>query len=264
MEVVSERARTTRQPIWVPIVHGVQVLLSLAIIGLSGWLIHGKYFNEIGYDIFCVILTWIVVVCLFMAAYLPFLAALNHAVILTMVNAVMAIFWLAAMAATSHLRSKFKYNVTVYGCYDDGSSIDSSTCVVGKRELEKRDGAVATKTGLRAMSAIAGLSGLMMLLFIATLAYAVITLVKGRSDSTIVAHAPQKQSEAYPMSAPQQPQQQFASVKQQEQQQQQQAYVPPPQHQQYVQPAYSPPPQTQQMPGPPHGFQSELPSPTHQ
>ncbi|KAI9046604.1 hypothetical protein LZ554_009347 [Drepanopeziza brunnea f. sp. 'monogermtubi'] len=235
MEAVNERPRKTRQPIWVPIVRGVQVLLSLVIIGLSGWLIHGKYFNEIGYDIFCVILTWIVVVCLFMIAYLPVLAVLNHAVILIIVNAVMAIFWLAAMAATAHLRSKFKYNVTVYGCYDDGSSIDSSTCVVGKRELEKRDGAVATKTGLRVMSAIAGLSGLMMLLFIATLVHAVITLVKGRSRSTTVAHAPQKQSEAYPMSAPQQPQQQFASVKQQEQQKQQ-TYIPPPQNQEYVQP----------------------------
>lgn len=73
----------------------------------------------------------------------------------------MVIFWLAAMGATAHLRSTFKYNVNVYGCYDDGSSVDSTTCVVYKRELGKR-AAVATKTGLSVMSSIAGLAALEM------------------------------------------------------------------------------------------------------
>lgn len=72
----------------------------------------------------------------------------------------MAIFWLASMGANAKTRSSFKYAVNVYGCYDDGSSIDAHTCFVGRdvEELKKR--AIANKKGLAYMSAIAGLSAL--------------------------------------------------------------------------------------------------------
>lgn len=50
----NEKPATARQPIWIPILHVVQVFLSVIILGLSGWLIHGKYFDTLGYDIFTV------------------------------------------------------------------------------------------------------------------------------------------------------------------------------------------------------------------
>lgn len=76
------------------------------------------------------------------------------------VDAVMAIFWLSAMGASAALRASFKYEVTIDGCYNDGSLVNSSTCVV-ERGMEKR-AAVATSTGLSVLNAIAGLSALEM------------------------------------------------------------------------------------------------------
>jgi hypothetical protein len=72
----------------------------------------------------------------------------------------MTIFWLSSMGASAALRSSFKYSVTVDGCYNDGSDINSETCVVG-RGLEAR-GAIASSAGLGMMSAVAGLSALEM------------------------------------------------------------------------------------------------------
>lgn len=70
----------------------------------------------------------------------------------------MLIFWLSAMGAAAALRASFKYRVTVDGCYNDGSAINSSTCVVS-RDLEKR-AAVAGSIALSIMSAIAGLAAI--------------------------------------------------------------------------------------------------------
>jgi hypothetical protein len=75
-------------------------------------------------------------------------------------DAIMVIFWLSSMGASAALRSSFKYSVTVDGCYNNGSDINSETCVV-ERGLEAR-GAVASSAGLSMMSAVAGLSALEM------------------------------------------------------------------------------------------------------
>lgn len=107
------------------------------------------------------LLTWIVVAYLLITAFISSLHKLSHPFIIIAANSVLVIFWLAAMGATAHLRSRFKYDVNIYGCYDDGSSIDSTTCLVGRDGLQKR-AAVATKTGLAVMSSIAGLSALVM------------------------------------------------------------------------------------------------------
>jgi len=259
---------STRRPVWIPVVQAAQFLLALIILGLSAYLIHGIYFDTLGYDIFCCILTWIVVVFLIASTYISSLSALNHIVIVIGSNALMVLFWLAAMGATARLRSTFKYNVSIYGCYDDGSSVDSTTCLVG-RALQAR-AAVATHLGLSIMSAIAGLSALVMLLFVAVLVHSVLTWFKGRSSTTIVAQAPQKQEEGYPMATAQPQQPQYAPVQQQQQQQQQQ-YAPPQQvsplsfdHQQvYAQQQNSTPTQGQAMPGPPSGHQTELPASGH-
>ena len=71
----------------------------------------------------------------------------------------MAIFWLASLGANAALRASFKYDVNVEACFNDGSMINSNTCIVSKRALEKR-AAVAGEVGLALMSAIAGVSAL--------------------------------------------------------------------------------------------------------
>lgn len=74
----------------------------------------------------------------------------------------MAIFWLASMGANAALRASFVVDVDA-SCYDDGSTVNAGYCVVSKRGegLSKRY-AVATQTGLAEISAVAGLSALLM------------------------------------------------------------------------------------------------------
>jgi len=78
----------------------------------------------------------------------------------------MIVLWLASLGSNAAFRAAFTVNVNVGACYDDGSAVDSTQC-----EVYKRDGAVANQTGLAELSAVAGLSALMFLLFIATFAY---------------------------------------------------------------------------------------------
>lgn len=72
----------------------------------------------------------------------------------------MVIFWLSGMGAAAALRTSFRYDVNVSDCYDDGSLVGSTTCVVA-RKVEKR-AAVASDAGLSSMGAVAGLSALEM------------------------------------------------------------------------------------------------------
>lgn len=72
----------------------------------------------------------------------------------------MVIFWLSGMGAAAALRATFRFDVNVDECYDDGSMVGSTTCVVS-RNMEKR-AAVAGATGLSVMSAVAGVSALEM------------------------------------------------------------------------------------------------------
>ena len=54
METVNEKPSYAQRPVWIPIVQGLAALLSVVILGLSAYLVHGKYFDTLGYDIFCV------------------------------------------------------------------------------------------------------------------------------------------------------------------------------------------------------------------
>jgi hypothetical protein len=73
----------------------------------------------------------------------------------------MAIFWLSSMGANAAQRASFIYSVNVDYCWNDGSTVNSGHCVVSKRGLERR-AAVAGRVALAVMSAIAGLSALVM------------------------------------------------------------------------------------------------------
>ncbi|KFY26151.1 hypothetical protein V493_04246 [Pseudogymnoascus sp. VKM F-4281 (FW-2241)] len=222
-----------RAPNWVPIVRGIQVLLSIIILGLSAYLIHGYYFNTLGFTIFCSLLTWLLVAYHLTTEFVPSLSHLRHLLVVVGTDALMVIFWLSGMGAAAALRTTFKYNVNVEACYDDGSMVGSTTCVVS-RKVAKR-AAVAGATGLSSMSAVAGLSALEMLLFIATLVYYGLTWYQGREKTTATTYTPQKQEEGY-AGATQQPYVQELQTQQPyiQQPQTQQPYV----QQEYVQPVY--------------------------
>ena len=66
----------------------------------------------------------------------------------------MALFWLASLGANAALRATFTQKVSVTGCYNDGSTVSSNHCSLGKRVD------LVTDTGLAIISAIAGLSAL--------------------------------------------------------------------------------------------------------
>jgi hypothetical protein len=75
----------------------------------------------------------------------------------------MAILWLSSMGANAALRASFVYNVNA-DCYDDGSAVNAGHCTIWKRRegLTKRVTAVAGQTALAEISAVAGLSALVM------------------------------------------------------------------------------------------------------
>ncbi|OTA80826.1 hypothetical protein M434DRAFT_401606 [Hypoxylon sp. CO27-5] len=79
-------------------------------------------------------------------------------------DALMIIFWLAAMAATANRRGTFNVSASA-SCVSDGSAINSGHCVV----YTKRD--FASNTALGVLSGIAGISAIIMLLFVVTFAY---------------------------------------------------------------------------------------------
>ncbi|KAE9381123.1 hypothetical protein N431DRAFT_306763, partial [Stipitochalara longipes BDJ] len=191
-------------PIWIPILRGVQFLFSIIIFALSANLIHGKYFSAMGFAIFCSLLTWIVISYNLGTKYISSLNSFWNQFAVIGADAVMILFWLSSMGASAALRIAFRYPVTVDGCYSDGSTINSETCVV-ERGLEKR-GAVASNAGLSMMSAVAGLSALEMFLFIVCLVYYVLTWFRLRSKfSSSAGYTPPRQPESYQMGGQTQP-----------------------------------------------------------
>ncbi|KAF4626097.1 hypothetical protein G7Y89_g12065 [Cudoniella acicularis] len=241
---------TTRPkvPIAVPILRGAQVVISLIILGLAADIIHGLYFNQLGFAIVCCIFTWFVAAYALGTLYVEPLKKLNHPIIELASSAFMAVFWLASMGSNAALRLSFQYLVTIDGCYNNGHAIDSSTCFVSR----KRDGAVASNAGLSEMSAVAGLSALELLLFIGSLVFSFLSWNNSRRKTGGNTYAPpQKQNEGFQMApAPQQQQQPYV----------QQPYVqqpydqPVPQPQPYDQPQQPYAPQ-QQYSAPKEGHQ---------
>jgi len=215
---------TTRTPTWVPVILAFELILAVILLGLSAYIIHGYYFNTLGFVIFLSLLTWIVVIYNFVTLYVPSTKHLRPQLAPLVIDAVMVIFWLSAMGADAALRASFRYGVTVDGCYNDGSNINSEYCVVSRRGIEKRQ-AVADSTGLSIMSAIAGLSALEMLLFIATLVVGVMAWSKSRSTKTT--STPQVKTEGYRMEPPKQNYTQAPP---------EQAHVQP----EHIQPSYAP------------------------
>lgn len=227
----DEKAQYIQQtPVWVVVVRGFQIFLSFVIIIMAGWLIHGYAMGAHGFAVVCCLFTWIIAgYTLITEKVTSAHKAYNIWAVLSL-DLVMVIFWLACLGANAATRAAFRYSVTVGGCYDDGSAVSANHCTVVKRDAVAGDGALAI------MSAIAGLSALQWLNFLATLIFHGHTYrlwhqehKKPSADNATV----EMKAQGTPMLAQQQQQQQYQS----------QMYPPheqPAQVYQQAAPAYSP------------------------
>ncbi|KAK6950535.1 hypothetical protein Daesc_008863 [Daldinia eschscholtzii] len=152
-------------PAWFIALRVFQIVLSLVAVALTGWWIHGLYYDELGFVIACGIFTWVIAIYALLAEKVRSCrGAYNTWAILTL-DGLMIVFWLAAMAATANRRSQFTIPVNA-SCVSDGSTINSGHCTVWKRAA-----GVASKGALDILSGIAGICALVMLLFVPTFAY---------------------------------------------------------------------------------------------
>ncbi|KAL1895438.1 hypothetical protein Sste5346_005244 [Sporothrix stenoceras] len=160
-------------PIPVIVARGFQIFLSFVICVMAGLLMHGLVLGPYAFAFVCGLFTLIIAIYAIVTEKATGArAAYNYWAVLSL-DLLMIIFWLASMGANAALRGTFKYD-TVADCYDDGSTFNANTCYTSK----KRDGlpltkryAVAGKVALAEISAIAGLSAVQMLLFVASFAY---------------------------------------------------------------------------------------------
>jgi len=223
--------------------------LSFVILIMAGWLLHGYALGAQGFAVVCCVFTWIIVgYTLITEKVTSAQNAYNIWAVLSL-DFLMVVFWLASLGANAAQRAAFRYSVSVGDCYDDGSTFSANHCNVFKRF------AVADNGGLAMMSAIAGLSALQWLLFLATLIFHGHTFrlwhqehKKPSADNATV----EMKAQGTPMLAPQATGQTAVHPQYTDQQQYQSQMYPPheqPQHQaaayqQAAPPAY--PPQQQQ------------------
>ncbi|XXG96884.1 hypothetical protein Hte_003175 [Hypoxylon texense] len=151
-------------PTWFIALRVFQIVLALVVVAMTGWWIHGLYYDELGFVIVCGLFTWIIAVYAILAEKVASCRRAYNTWAILALDLLMIIFWLAAMAATANRRSKFTVPVTA-SCVSDGSTVNSGHCTVWKRA------GVATSGALSVLSGIAGISALIMLLFVATFAY---------------------------------------------------------------------------------------------
>ncbi|KAK3315804.1 hypothetical protein B0H66DRAFT_271569 [Apodospora peruviana] len=224
-------------PVWHVVVRGFQAFFGLVILAMAGYLIHGLALDANAFALVCGLFTWIVVgYALITEKVAGARKGYNIWAILSL-DLFMAILWLASMGANAALRASFTETVQVTDCFDDGSTVSAHHCTIAKRA------AVAGKVGLAVMSAIAGLSALNWLLFIATLVFNGHTFrmyyEANKTPKTTDNATVEMKAQQTPMLVPQQQQQpaeaptypQYADQQQQYQSQvpQQQAYgVPSP------------------------------------
>ncbi|KAK4214164.1 hypothetical protein QBC37DRAFT_472855 [Rhypophila decipiens] len=152
-------------PVWHVVMRGLQVFFGFVIVVMAGVLIHGNSLDANAFALVCGLFTWIIVTYALVTEKVASAHKGYNIWAILSLDLFMAILWLASMGANAALRASFtsKVNVT---CYNDGSAINSNKC------YRKRDGiAVANDAGLAVMSAIAGLSALNWLLFVATLVF---------------------------------------------------------------------------------------------
>ncbi|KAI1144238.1 hypothetical protein F5Y05DRAFT_22151 [Hypoxylon sp. FL0543] len=151
-------------PAWFIALRVLQIVFALINIALTGWWIHGLYYDELGFVIVCGLFTWVIAVYAILAEKAASCRRAYNTWAILSLDGLMIIFWLAAMAATANRRGTFNVAASA-SCVSDGSTINSGHCAV----YAKRD--FASNAALGVLSGIAGISAIIMLLFVATFAY---------------------------------------------------------------------------------------------
>ncbi|KAI5926466.1 hypothetical protein F4810DRAFT_539784 [Camillea tinctor] len=156
-------------PKWFIALRVLQIVFALVVVALAGWWVHGLYYDTLGFAIVCGLFTWIIAFYAILTERVPTCRAGYNTWAVLSLDGLMIIFWLSSMAAVADRRSKFTVSVDA-SCTSDGSAINSGHCTVYGRSDDDIVG-VATSGALAILSAIAGISALIMLLFVATFAY---------------------------------------------------------------------------------------------
>ncbi|KAI1325204.1 hypothetical protein F5Y16DRAFT_276577 [Xylariaceae sp. FL0255] len=141
-----------------------QIVFSLIILGLAGYWIHGYNAGPLDFAIATSLFTWFVAGYAILSEHVPSCRGLYNTWAVLSLDFLMIIFWLATLGSNASFRSEFTTRVEG-SCSDDGSLINAGHC-----DVEKRD-AFATDFGLDILSAVAGISVIPLLLFVATFAY---------------------------------------------------------------------------------------------
>ncbi|KAH8734414.1 hypothetical protein BGZ61DRAFT_124390 [Ilyonectria robusta] len=170
-------------PLWVTVVRGFQLLLSLIILALCATLMHDAYLPEEGFSLAISLFTWIGVGYIVLTSKIPSLYSAYNIIAAIVIDALLMILWLAAFASMAARRAGYVYDVTVTNCYDDGSLLDSKTCSRKRAfDLVERSNVILFKSGLAMTAAIAGLGALVWVLFVACFVWTLIMFLRGRKE----------------------------------------------------------------------------------
>ncbi|KAI0405396.1 hypothetical protein F4802DRAFT_181675 [Xylaria palmicola] len=142
----------------------VQIVVALIALALSGYLIHGYYADPQGIAIASAIFTWIIALYAILTEHSAGCRPGYNTWAVLSLDFFMIILWLASLGSNAAYRASFVTSVNA-DCYDDGSTVNAGHCVIYKRA------AVAGPTGRAVISAVAGVSAIMLLLFVVTFAY---------------------------------------------------------------------------------------------
>ncbi|KAG5915342.1 hypothetical protein E4U53_004496, partial [Claviceps sorghi] len=161
MEVPSEKPPSSHvldTPIWLTVVRGFQIFLSLVVLALAGTMMHDLYLDEFGLAVATSIMTWIIVFYALSTEKITAWHKAYHVVAVLALEAFLVILWLTTFAAAAARRATFSQPAYVSGCYDDGSLINSKTCARKRALLGKR--AILFRSGQVMFSAMAGVGAL--------------------------------------------------------------------------------------------------------
>ncbi|KAI1354502.1 hypothetical protein F5Y01DRAFT_273014 [Xylaria sp. FL0043] len=218
MESVKKGEVLIPTPKWFIGLRIAQIVISLIIVALAGFFIHGYYADALGVAIASGVLTWIIALYAILTEHSASCRSGYNTWAILSLDFFMIILWLASLGANAAFRSSFIYSVDA-DCYSDGSTINSGHCTVYKRA------AVATPTGLAVLSSVAGVSAVPLILFVITFAYVAhffrLEWAKHSGDvekaSGVAAPTPVQAGQSQPFINQQQPHPQWAQQQQQHQ-----------------------------------------------
>ncbi|KAI0115722.1 hypothetical protein GGR51DRAFT_555599 [Nemania sp. FL0031] len=164
MESVKKGETLIPTPRWFIGLRAVQIIVALIVVALSGVLIHGYYADSLGVAVASAVFTWIIALYAILTEHSAACRSGYNTWAILSLDFFMMVLWLASLGANAAFRASFVTPVDAE-CYDDGSAVNAGHCVIYKRA------AVANATGRSLISAVAGVSAIMLILHLITFAY---------------------------------------------------------------------------------------------